>query len=246
MHSLAPCLNAALEVKSAHGQSRANALAQQSSLVVCHAPACACPIAVAFCALHADGRYCENHFLSFLKQLPTVASVRTEYIAKLDDNSATVTCMHGKGECAGNKLQLCLQAHLPADKNIDWYLDILKCHSQGDVTEPKEMKTCMTLSGVAADAQEKVLACASGPEGDQLLVQSAKVVKERDVKKSCTVYIAGKRRCIRDGGRWYDCPGGSSAGAFMKQICDAHKASSGSAAPECAAAVAANPSTPEH
>jgi hypothetical protein len=152
--------------------------------------------------------------------------------------------MHGPRECVGNKLQACVQAHLPADKNIAWYLDILKCQGQGDVTEMKELNTCMTASGVPAGVQDKVAACAAGAEGDQLLLQSAKVVKERDVKKSCTVYIAGKRRCIRDGGTWYDCPEGNTAGAFIKQICDAHKESSGSVAPECAAAIAANPYVP--
>uniref|UniRef100_A0A383VFM5 Gamma interferon inducible lysosomal thiol reductase n=1 Tax=Tetradesmus obliquus TaxID=3088 RepID=A0A383VFM5_TETOB len=192
-----------------------------------------------------DARFCESHFNSFIKQLPSVASVRTEYIARLEDNDTKVACMHGHRECVGNKLQMCLQAHLPADKNIAWYLDILKCQSQGDVTKIEELKTCMTASGVAADVQDRVAACAAGELGDQLLLQSAKVVKERDVHKSCTVYIAGKRRCIRDGGIWYKCPEGNSAGAFIKQICDAHKESSGSVSPECKAATAANPYVPE-
>jgi hypothetical protein len=195
--------------------------------------------------LPADARFCESHFNTFVKQLPSVVSVRTEYIAKLEDDGKTVTCMHGKRECVGNKLQMCLQAHIPADKSIDWYLDILNCHSQGDVTEPKELKVCMKNAGVPDAVQEKVVACAAGPEGDEMLVQSAKLVKERDVKKSCTVYVAGRRRCIRDGGMWYACDEGNTAGAFIKQICDAHKASSGSVAPECAAAVAANPYVPE-
>eukprot|EP00882_Tetradesmus_deserticola_P007385 GHRQ01007780.1.p1 GENE.GHRQ01007780.1~~GHRQ01007780.1.p1 ORF type:complete len:286 (+),score=70.57 GHRQ01007780.1:490-1347(+) len=195
-------------------------------------------------SLCPDAKFCENHFSKFLKQLPTVAFVRTEYIATLVDNTtAAVTCPHGKVECEGNKLQMCVQAHLPADKNID-YLDILKCHSQGDVSKPAEMKLCMTASGVPAAVQEKALACASGPEADQLLAQSAKLVTDREVKRSCTVYIDGKRRCIRDGARWYDCPEGDTAGAFIRQICDAHKASTGSAAPECAAAMAANPFSP--
>jgi hypothetical protein len=195
--------------------------------------------------LLADARFCESHFNGFIKQLPSVASVRTEYIAKLNADGKTVTCMHGTRECTGNKLQMCLQAHIPADKTLAWYLDILKCHAQGDVTQPKELQLCMKNAGVPDDVQQKVVACAAGPEGDELLVQSAKIVKERDVLKSCTVYIAGRRRCIRDGGMWYGCPEGNTAGAFIKQICDAHKASSGSVAPECAAAIEANPYEPE-
>jgi hypothetical protein len=181
--------------------------------------------------------------LNIFKWLPSVASVRTDYIAKLEGSS--VSCMHGKRECVGNKLQMCLQAHIPTDKTPAEYLDILKCQGQGDVTEIKELKLCMKNGGVPDEVQEKVAACAAAAEGDQLMVQSAQLVKERDVKKSCTVYIDGKRRCVRDGGVWYDCPEGSTTGAFIKQICDAHKASTGSEAPECTKALAANPYTPE-
>lgn len=88
--------------------------------------------------------------------------------------------------------------------------------------------------------QSKVLSCISGDEGKKLQLKSADEVKARDVKKSCTVYIDGKRRCIRDGGRWYDCPDGDSDAAFLKSICAAHKAKAGTVVPECAAYVPAD------
>jgi len=82
----------------------------------------------------------------------------------------------------------------------------------------------------------QVAACASGAEGTKLALQSAKVVKEREVLKSCTVFIAGQKRCIRDGGRWYDCNGGHSTADFVKTICAAYSAQGAASHSACAAA----------
>jgi hypothetical protein len=48
------------------------------------------------------------------------------------------------------------------------------------------------------------------------------VYKESDIgavvcRKSCTIIINGKQRCIRDGS-WYDCPDGHSVDDFVRII----------------------------
>lgn len=66
---------------------------------------------------------------------------------------------------------------------------------------------------------EKVNDCISDEgHGDELLRDSVLRSKENNVTKSCTVRLAGKIRCIRDGGKWYDCPGGSKISDLVKDI----------------------------
>lgn len=174
-----------------------------------------------------------------LETLPSLIDLRTQYIAK-PGREGDVSCMHGAKECEGNKQQLCLRAALaPADSPR--FLAALICHGAagGDVTDAKRLQRCMADAGIGADAQAKALQCVSGTQGAALAAESAKDVEANGVKKSCTVFIDGAKKCIRDGGRWYDCEGGSEAHSFIKQICAAHAAKSGGAvAPECKAALA--------
>jgi len=120
--------------------------------------------------------------------------------------------MHGAAECTGNKLQLCLHKYVPAEHNLDWFYTTLLCHSNGKVSDPKHLEACMKKQAMPADAQSKVLQCASSEEGLELQLASAAKVAANKVMKSCTVFIGGKKRCIRDGGRWYDCDGGDTPG----------------------------------
>lgn len=188
------------------------------------------------CTLRTDARFCESEFARLTANMSSLVAVRTEYIA-YPNADGSVGCMHGAGECAGNLQQLCLGQHVPADKNAAWFVPALLCHGNGDVSDVGHMKGCMDKAGVTADVQAKVTACIAGPEGKQLSLKSAQEVAARGVKKSCTVYIGGKRRCIRDGGRYYDCPGGSSDAEFVASICAA--AGAGVTHPACQPAAAA-------
>lgn len=162
-------------------------------------------------------------------------TVRTQYIAKLKDEDK-VACMHGTAECDGNKQQLCLQEHLPAADNRKFFQALL-CHGSGRVNDVAHLQSCMKDAGVDADAQAEVLKCIDGTQGTTLQVKSAKEVAANSVVKSCTVFIDGNKRCIRDGGTWYDCADGSSTQDFIKSICAVYKAKAGKAAPECEAAL---------
>jgi hypothetical protein len=183
----------------------------------------------------ADARFCQNAFKPVLETLPSVMTVRTEYIAKLQEED-TVACMHGSAECDGNKQQLCLQHHLPAAENRK-YFQALLCHGKGRVNDITRLQSCMTDAGVDSAVQAKVLQCVDGTLGTTLQVASAKQVTANSVVKSCTVFIDSSKRCIRDGGSWYDCEAGSDTQSFIKSICEAYKAKAGKSAPECEAAV---------
>jgi hypothetical protein len=184
----------------------------------------------------ADARFCQNAFKPVLETLPSVMTIRTEYIAKLKEED-DVGCMHGAAECDGNKMQLCLQHNLPAAENNRKYFQALLCHAKGRVNDVKRLTACMGEAGVDEEIQAEVLKCVDGTQGATLQVASAKQVADNSVVKSCTVFVDGAKRCIRDGGTWYDCPGGSDTAAFIKSICDAYKAKTGKPAPECVAAL---------
>jgi len=40
--------------------------------------------------------------------------------------------------------------------------------------------------------------------------------------KSCTVVLEESIICVRDGGTWYNCPGGYEVSDFVRQICEAY------------------------
>ncbi|CAG8473769.1 1559_t:CDS:2, partial [Racocetra fulgida] len=49
--------------------------------------------------------------------------------------------------------------------------------------------------------------CATSDVGKNLFVKSVSITESYGVTKSCTIYIDGKLRCIKDG-FWYNCLGG--------------------------------------
>jgi hypothetical protein len=51
-----------------------------------------------------------------------------------------------------------------------------------------------------------------------LLRGSVERSREGGVSKSCTVRVDGRIRCIRDGGKWKDCEGGSGVGDLVGDI----------------------------
>lgn len=54
--------------------------------------------------------------------------------------------------------------------------------------------------------------------GAELLRESVLRSQQNGIRKSCTVRLEGKVRCIRDGGKWYDCPGGSEVSDLVDEI----------------------------
>ena len=67
---------------------------------------------------------------------------------------------------------------------------------------------------------EKINDCISNEDvhGINLLRKSVERSRENNVTKSCTVRLAGKVRCIRDGGVWKDCEGGSEVDDLVRDV----------------------------
>ena len=55
-------------------------------------------------------------------------------------------------------------------------------------------------------------------KGLDLLEESVKRSQEAGVQKSCTVRVAGKIWCIRDGGVWKECSEGSKVGDLVGKV----------------------------
>jgi len=123
--------------------------------------------------------------------------------------------MHGPGECLGNLIQLCAAKVYPDPK---LYLGFAFCmiSDYPDIPKRDLVEGCALEHGL--DFQ-KLNSCISD-EGDgiDLLRASVERSRQNNVTKSCTVRLAGKIRCIRDGGKWYDCPGGSSVSDLVNDI----------------------------
>jgi len=87
--------------------------------------------------------------------------------------------------------------------------------------------------GVTGAPRTDIDDCISGPEGPALMRSSAAAVAARSVVNSCTVAIDGRQRCIRDGGQWRDCPGGSADDDFVESLCRAYEGKTGRVPSAC-------------
>ncbi|KIY98459.1 hypothetical protein MNEG_9504 [Monoraphidium neglectum] len=181
-----------------------------------------------------DASYCEHYLQETVEKLSDIVHVRTEYIMQVD-NKGGITCKHGDEECAGNLVQLCVGRHTPPDHNFDWFYRFLTCSwdSGLPVSSPELVTTCLDKVGASDAARTAVQRCIAGPQGRGLLYASAAVVARRGVVHSCTVAVDKRQRCVRDGGEWYDCPGGSDVADFERSICDAYKKRTGKDADAC-------------
>lgn len=123
--------------------------------------------------------------------------------------------MHGPSECLGNIIQLCAARIYP---NPRVYLGFANCMTSNysQIPDRDLVEYCALEHGVDF---EKVNNCISDEGlGPDLLRQSILRSQENNVTKSCTVRLANKVRCIRDGGKWYDCPGGSEVEDLVHDI----------------------------
>ncbi|KIW60476.1 hypothetical protein PV05_00690 [Exophiala xenobiotica] len=145
--------------------------------------------------------------------LPTMVEVSDKvnftmsFIGSIDPDSDAVSCKHGPGECLGNIILLCA-AKVYQDVKI--WLGFTNCMMSDYPDIPKRdlVESCAMEHGIDF---AKLNTCISDEgEGIGLLRSSIQRSAENNVTRSCTVRLAGEVRCIRDGGEWYDCPGGSS------------------------------------
>ncbi|GBF92123.1 hypothetical protein Rsub_04470 [Raphidocelis subcapitata] len=180
-----------------------------------------------------DANLCEHVFDGILDKAGGIAHVQPRYI-QYASSGGDVSCMHGEEECTANVYQACVARHAPAARNREWLMKFLICAWDGGVASYDRgmVKTCLDKVGAKDAAMRSAVdACIDGEEGKALARAHAAEVKARGIERSCTVAIEGVKRCVRDGGRWYDCEGGSEEGDFVASLCAAYAKKTGAAAP---------------
>lgn len=93
------------------------------------------------------------------------------------------------------------------------YLGFTMCLSRHfeDIPDRDLVEDCALEHGISMEELNDCTVNENGALSVDMLKQSFNRSAGAGVTKSCTVRLNGKVRCIRDGGEWKDCDGGSSA-----------------------------------
>jgi hypothetical protein len=123
--------------------------------------------------------------------------------------------MHGPSECLGNTIILCAAKLYP---NPKLHLGFANCliSEYKDIPQQELIEGCALEHGLDFKLLNNCIS--NEGEGVGLLRDSALRSADHNVTKSCTVRLDGEIRCIRDGGEWYDCEGGSSVKDLVKDV----------------------------
>ena len=144
-------------------------------------------------------------------QVPHPGVIRTA-----SESNDDVTCLHGPSECLGIMLLLCAAALYPTPKT---YLGFTMCmlRDYKEIPDRSLVEDCSLEHGMDFGSLN---GCVSSDDGFGLglLRDSVRHSAEDGVKTSCTVRVAGKTWCVRDGGKWKDCDGGSGVDALVGEV----------------------------
>ncbi|OAL40410.1 hypothetical protein AYO20_00146 [Fonsecaea nubica] len=163
-----------------------------------------------------DARDCLRELIvPTMIQVNEKVNLTMSFIGSIDPHSDAVSCKHGPGECLGNIILLCAAKVYP---EVKLWLGFANCmiSEYPDIPKRDLVQSCAMEHGL--DFQLLNSCISDEGEGIDLLRASIERSQENNVTKSCTVRLADKVRCIRDGGKWYDCPGGSSVDALVRDI----------------------------
>ena len=141
----------------------------------------------------------------------------------MTDHDDGVLCKHGQEECLGNIIELCAQHYYPYPKT---YLGFTMCMTKeyDDIPKRELVEDCAMEHGISMQHINDCAFLKDGSLGVKLLQASFNRSAEVGASKSCTVRLNGKVRCVRDGGEWSDCEGGSKASDLLSDILDEHAA----------------------
>ncbi|KAJ2775846.1 hypothetical protein IWQ57_000003 [Coemansia nantahalensis] len=165
----------------------------------------------------------------------SIIDVELKFIGSLDPNATLgAQCKHGVDECQGNIDELCALAHSGGDLPAFWrFLTCLNRNMDSIGGDAGFTLECASAAGLDTAA---FATCATTKEGRGLLRQSIENSQFAGVSTSATLYLAGEKRCVEDGG-WRECPGGHTPDDFIRDICAAYRGSQ--PRPEAAASMAA-------
>lgn len=134
-----------------------------------------------------------------------------------------VACKHGQEECLGNIIELCAQKHYADPKTFLGFTMCLTKEYQ-DIPKRELVEDCALEHGISMQTINDCATLEHGAVGLEMLQESFNRSAEAGVSKSCTVRLDEEVRCIRDGGEWTDCEGGSEASDLVRDVEEAYAA----------------------
>lgn len=109
--------------------------------------------------------------------------LRAEFVTSV--SGVQLTALHGEEEVAGNMLLACAQKRLP---EMQRFVKLLRCMEETYREVPENFPRCAAES-MSGEEQAAIMSCAAGPEGVDLLMRSAQVVRQFDVAGAPTFYV---------------------------------------------------------
>jgi len=143
----------------------------------------------------------ETAFKEVVAQLGADIDFKVEFIGRSDESGA-LSSLHGPPEVAGNIVQACAMKY-----SAKWF-EFIQCQNEDYKAVAVNGEACAKKIGLPV---EKVMACANGPEGQELMKTSFAKAQKNDVGGSPTIHVAGK-----------DYAGDRSPKGLMRAICDAY------------------------
>ncbi len=144
------------------------------------------------------GLSAERSLFSLERQLGDQLKLNLHYIST-DLRNGSFVSLHGESETKGNIIQLCLLTHESARAH-----SIIECMNKDPRKIPDNWLECS--DGIST---EKIIACAKGNEGAQLLSNSAREAAESGAGSSPTIFVDGQRY-----------QGGRNPSDLLRKICE--------------------------
>lgn len=169
-----------------------------------------------------DAKDClHDLILPAMQRVQDKVDFKLSYIGRASSVDDSVECKHGPMECLGNMIELCA-ADLYPDPKI--YLGFTMCLTREYERIPERtlIEDCALEHGIDFG---RLNGCISRDDAYAagLLRDSVRRSADAGVGVSCTIRLDNKVRCIRDAGRWKDCPGGSHVEDLVHDVEELYK-----------------------
>jgi len=125
-----------------------------------------------------------------------------------------IDCQHGAPECEGNQILACLQHHHPITDSDAGFVPTFVCMEGKDGLPKDEFKDCADANGLDTAAQETILACAAGDEGQKLALEAAVATESLNPPHEYAPWVTLNGKPLRD-----------DAYELQEQVCGAYKGS---------------------
>lgn len=163
-----------------------------------------------------DARDClRDLIVPAMEQIVDKVDFKLSYIGSIT-NDNTIHCKHGSTECLGNMLGLCAAHLFPTDIKRSLGFSTCMILSYQQIPSRNLVEHCSLEHGIPF---QDLNACVS-EEGKGLDLLEASVQRSQfaGVEKSCTIRVAGKKWCVRDGAAWKDCPDGHEINDLVQAV----------------------------